>query len=100
MKLIGETIIKERNENGKTLYFLKVREYDRDGKYEEAEIFSRLTRNAQEQYNIIKENTNLCEEQDEIPINIKDSFYTVDKYYKGEQQYTKATIVLKEIENI
>ena len=34
MKLIGETIIKERNENGKTLYFLKVREYDRDGKYE------------------------------------------------------------------
>ena len=100
MKLIGETTISEKYEKDKTMYFLKVREYNRDGSYNEAEVFCRLTKMAQEQYNLIKTNIDLYEGQNEIPINIKDSFYTVDKYYKGEDKYTKATIVLKEIENI
>ena len=92
MKVIGETSILEKKINGKTIHYLKVREYDRNGKFNEAEIFCRLTKKAQEQLNICN-----CLEQ-ETPIEIKDSFYTVDKYYKGEQQYTKATLVIADIE--
>jgi hypothetical protein len=34
----------------------------------------------------------------DLAIEIKDSFYSIDKYRKGEQVYTKPTLVLKDIE--
>ena len=96
MKTIGETSLIEKKINDKELFFLKVREYNRDGSYKDAEICCKLTNNAKEQLKVIKEFA--LDESDETPINIKDSFYAVDNYYKGEEKYTKAVLVICDIE--
>ena len=55
-------------------------------------MFCRLTQKAKEQLKI-------CDFKEcEIPIEIKDSFYSVDIYYKDEEKYTKPTLVLADIE--
>ena len=74
------------------MFYLTVREYERDGTYQDAELFCRLTK---------KMHDYVVERLDEavnVEIDIKDSFYTVDRYYKGEQEYTKPTLILKDFE--
>lgn len=88
MKVIESAILSSRIVNGKEIHYLKIREYNRDGQYEEAELFCRLT----------KKVADMVADTNDININIIDSFYTVDKYYKGEVEYRKPTLVLKEIE--
>lgn len=99
MKTIGEAVLIEKRINEKDVYFIRVREYNRDGIFTDAELYCRLTNNAKEQLGILR-NTIEIEGKypSEIQINIQDSFYTVDKYFKGEEQYTKPTLVIKEIE--
>lgn len=92
MKTTGNTILIEKDIKGKKNYYLKIREYNRSGEFAEADIFCRLTQKAKEQIKI-------CDfEECEIPIEIKDSFYSVDIYYKDEEKYTKPTLVLSDIE--
>ena len=101
MKVVGESVIIEKRINDKDVYFLRVREYNREGVYTDAELYCRLTNTAKEQLRIIEINLPIvCEEGilKEIPINIKDSFYAVDNYLKGEEKYPKATIVISNIE--
>lgn len=92
MKIVGETSVIEKKINGKILNYLKIREYSRDGKCNEAELFCKLTKKAQEQLNICE-----CLEC-EIPIEIKDGFFAVDRYFKGEEQYTKPTLIISDLE--
>ena len=89
MKTIGNAILNSRSINGKRIYYLTIREYNRDGEFEETELYCRLTKKMQEL--VGEETTNLG-------IDIVDSFYSVDNYYKGEEKYTKPTLVLSEIE--
>lgn len=91
MKTIGNAILNSKSVNGKNIYTLKVREYNRDGEFEETELYCRLTKKMQELINSQGSFSNLA-------IEIKDSFYSVDNYYKGEERYTKPTLVLSEIE--
>lgn len=93
MKITGETILIEKEINGKLMHYLKVREYDRDGKFCEAELFCRLTKKAQEQLRISEYISGM-----EVPIDIKDSFFAVDRYFKGDEKYTKPTLVIADLE--
>lgn len=92
MKIVGNAILNKKRINEKELYYLKIREYDRDGNFEETEMFCRLTSKMQELVGFELENLA------NVQIDIKDSFFTIDKYRKGEQVYTKPTLVLKDIE--
>lgn len=98
MKTTGEiTLIEKLGE--KSMYFLRIREYNREGNFNQAELYCRLTNTAKEQLNTLKEFLVFSEgEQLEIPIKIKDSFYAVDNYYKGEVKYTKPTLVICDLE--
>lgn len=92
MKTIGNAILIEKDIKGKKNHYLRIREYNRNGEYVEAIMFCRLTQKAKEQLKI-------CDFKEcEIPIEIKDSFYSVDIYYKDEEKYTKPTLVLSDIE--
>ena len=91
MKTIGNVLLNKNKVNGKELYYVKIREYNRDGDYEETEMFCRLTKKMQDLVNSLGEFKDLA-------IEIKDSFYSIDKYRKGEQVFTKPTLVLKDIE--
>lgn len=91
MKIVGNAILNKKEINGKQLYYLKIREYDRTGEYEETEMFCRLTSKMQELVESVEPFTDL-------QIEVKESFFTIDKYRKGEQVYTKPTLVLKDIE--
>ena len=91
MKIIGNAILNSRSINNKEIYYLTIREYNRDGEFEETELYCRLTKKMQE---LVKSLGNY----NDLAIDIKDSFYSVDNYYKGEEKYTKPTLVLSEIE--
>ena len=91
MKITGKAIISKKQINDKELYFLKIREYNRIGEYKEAELNCRLTNKVKELVNAI---------ENDLEIEIKDSFYLIDNYYKGEEKYTKPILVLSEIEII
>lgn len=92
MVVIGNAILIKKKVNEKELHYLKIREYSRDGNFEETELFCRLTNKVQQLVGEYLDNTN------DLQIDIKDSFFTIDKYRKGEQVYTKPTLVLKDIE--
>ena len=89
MKTIGNAILNSKNVNGRQIYYITIREYRRDGEFEETELYCRLTKKMQEL---------VGKEIKDLPIEIIDSFYSVDNYYKGEVRYTKPTLVLSEIE--
>lgn len=88
MKAIEKAILSSKNINGRDLYYLKIREYSRDGQCEEAELFCRVTRDVAER----------VKDMQDVAINILDSFYAVDRYFKGEEEFKKPVLVLKEIE--
>ena len=92
MKTIGNAILNKKEINGKEKFYIKVREYRRDGSFDEAELFCRMTNKMRDFIGDILENAT------DLPIEIKESFYTVDYYYKGEQKYAKPTLVLEEFE--
>lgn len=92
MKIVGNAIIEKKIVNERQMYYLKVREYNRDGEFEEADLYCRLTKKVHDYLSEILDNAS------DVQINIKESFFTVDKYYKGEQEFTKPTIVLADVE--
>ena len=87
MKLTGKATIRSKEINGRKIRYLIVREYERTGEYNEAEMFCRLTKKA----------FDTLGDLDNVEIEVVDSFYTIDRYYKGEQEYLKPTLVLSEI---
>ena len=88
MKAVENAVLCSKNINGKNLYYIKIREYSRDGQCEEAELFCRVTRDIAERVKDLQD----------LKINILDSFYAVDRYFKGEVEYKKPVLVLKDIE--
>lgn len=95
MKILGKvTLEKEYKEskNGeqKKLFNLVVKEFDRDGNSKEAKLFCRLTKEVEE---FVESEIFL----DRIDIDIKDSFFSVDTYRKGEEIYHKLTLVITDL---
>ena len=92
MKITGNAILNSKNVNGRNIYYLKIREYEKNGDYKETELYCRLTKKVQELVETVIKNCG------DLEIEIKESFYSVDNYYKGEQIYTKPTLVISELE--
>lgn len=96
MKTLGKVTLERdykesKNGDGKKKVFnLVVKEFDRDGNSKEAKIFCRLTKEVEE----FVESEMLL---DRIDIEIKDSFYSVDTYRKGEEVYRKLTLVITDL---
>lgn len=91
MKTIGKVELERKIVNGKNgekkVYNLIVKAYDHEGQCREGAIFCRLT----------EEMANFVESEmifDRIGVEIDESFYSVDIYKKGEEVYTKPTLVV------
>ena len=91
MKTTGKTELEKKFINGKNgerkVFNLILKEYDREGQCREAEMFCRLTKEMEE----------FVESEmvfDRIGIEIDESFYSVDTYKKGDEIYTKPTLVI------
>lgn len=95
MKTLGKVTLERdfkesKNGGNKKVFNLVVKDFDHDGNLKEAKIFCRLTKEMEE----FVESEMLL---DRINIEIKDSFYSVDTYRKGEKVYHKLTLVITDL---